>query len=119
MLNMDDPILFTMAAKLKSRVAFFSRTQKVEQGACVEDGKLVWNWNGARRPICDADSILIPGPHNLENALAACAMASAVDVPAAAIRHTLQSFTGVAPHREGAGAEGRHLHQRQQGHQCR
>ncbi len=94
-LNMDDPILFKMAAKLKSRVAFFSRTQPVANGACVEDGKLVWNWNGVRRPICDADSILIPGPLNLENALAACAMASAVDVPAAVIRHTLQSFTGV------------------------
>ncbi|NLI21151.1 MAG: UDP-N-acetylmuramoyl-L-alanine--D-glutamate ligase, partial [Clostridiales bacterium] len=34
-------------------------------------------------------------PHNLENALAATAMASARGVPAAVIRHTLQSFTGV------------------------
>ena len=94
-LNMDDPVLFKMADKLKPNVAFFSRTQSVSRGACVEDGKILWRWDGVTKPICDADQILIPGPHNLENALAATAMASARGVPAAVIRHTLQSFTGV------------------------
>lgn len=94
-LNMDDPTVCKMAAKLKSRVAFFSRTQPVENGACVEEGKIVWHWDGERRPICDAAQVLIPGPHNLENALAATAMACAMNLPAPVIRHTLMSFTGV------------------------
>ena len=94
-LNYDDPVLNKMAEKLKSQVAFFSRTQQLENGAFVKDGKIVWQWNGETRPICDADSILIPGPHNLENALAAAAMACAMNVPAPIIRHTLQTFTGV------------------------
>ena len=94
-LNYDDPVLNKMAEKLKSQVAFFSRTQQLENGAFVKDGKLVWQWKGETRPICDADSILIPGPHNLENALAAAAMACAMNVPAPIIRHTLQIFTGV------------------------
>ena len=94
-LNMDDPVLFKMAGKLKSQVAFFSRTQPVENGAFVDGGKIVWQWNGARRAICDADQILIPGPHTLENALAATAMACFMGVPAPVIRHTLQSFSGV------------------------
>jgi UDP-N-acetylmuramoylalanine--D-glutamate ligase len=94
-LNMDDPVLFKMADKIKARVAFFSRTREVENGACVENGKIIWRWDGVVKPICDADQILIPGPHNLENALAATAMASARGVPPAVIRHTLQSFTGV------------------------
>ena len=94
-LNMDDPVLFRMADKIKSRVAFFSRTQTVPCGASVEDGKIIWRWDGVIRPICDADQILIPGPHNLENALAATAMAASRGVPPAVIRHTLQSFTGV------------------------
>ena len=84
-----------MAEKLKSQVAFFSRTQQLENGAFVKDGKIVWQWKGETRPICDADSILIPGPHNLENALAAAAMACAMNVPAPIIRHTPQTFTGV------------------------
>lgn len=94
-LNMDDELLMKMVPKLKGRVAFFSRTQQVENGACVEDGKIIWKWDGLRSPICDADSILIPGPHNLENALAATCVASAMGVPSPVIRHTLQSFTGV------------------------
>ncbi len=94
-LNMDDPMLLRMADKVKARVALFSRTQRVENGACVEAGKIVWRWDGLTKPICDADQILIPGPHNLENALAATAMAASRGVPAAVIRHTLQSFTGV------------------------
>ena len=94
-LNMDDPTLVKMVPKIKSQVAFFSRTQPVENGAFVDNGKIVWQWQGARRAICDADQILIPGPHNLENALAATAMACALGVPAPVIRHTLQSFTGV------------------------
>lgn len=94
-LNMDDAELVKMASKVKSQVAFFSRTQLVENGAFVEDGKIVWQWKGERTVICDADQILIPGPHNLENALAAAAMACAMGVPAPVIRHTLMSFTGV------------------------
>ena len=94
-LNYDDPVLNKMAEKLKSQVAFFSRTHQLENGAFVKNGKIVWQWKGETRPICDADSILIPGPHNLENALAAAAMACAMNVPAPVIRHTLQTFTGV------------------------
>ncbi len=94
-LNMDDPVLYKMASRVKARVAFFSRTRPVENGAFVDEGKIVWQWDGVRKPICDAGQILIPGPHNLENALAATAMASAMGVPAPVIRHTLQSFTGV------------------------
>ena len=94
-LNMDDPVLFKMAGKLKGRIAFFSRTQPVENGACIEDGKIVWRWDGVQKTICEADQVLIPGPHNLENALAATAMACALGIPAPIIRHTLVSFTGV------------------------
>ena len=94
-LNMDDPELVKMVPDLKAQVAFFSRTQKVENGAFVENGKIIWQWKGARRVICDADQILIPGPHNLENALAATAMTCALGVPAPVIRHTLLTFTGV------------------------
>ncbi len=94
-LNMDDAELMKMVPDLKAQVVLFSRTQKVENGAFVEDGRIIWQWKGARRIICDIDQILIPGPHNLENALAATAMTCALGVPGSVIRHTLQSFTGV------------------------
>ena len=94
-LNFDDPILQEMAGQLKSRVAWFSRTQAVPLGAFVENGKIMCAWGGETRPVCDVDAIYIPGPHNLENALAATAVAVAMGVPAPVIRHSLRTFQGV------------------------
>lgn len=94
-LNLEDPLVSKMSDKMGGRVAMFSRLRSVEQGACVENEKIVWKWNGECKPICSADSVLIPGPHNLENALAATAVAATMGVPMPVIRHTLQSFTGV------------------------
>ena len=94
-LNLDDPLVAKMAGKIKSKVMYFSRTQPVEEGAYIKDGKIIWTSGGVKKIICDADKVLIPGDHNLENALAATAMAAAMGVPAPIIRHTLQIFTGV------------------------
>ncbi len=94
-LNFDDPVLQEMAGQLTSRVAWFSRTQAVPLGAFVENGKIVCAWGGETRPVCDVDAVYIPGPHNLENALAATAVAVAMGVPAPVIRHSLRTFQGV------------------------
>ena len=94
-LNLDDAEVAKMAGKIKSKVTYFSRTQSVAEGACIEDGKIVWSLDGVKKFICDTDMVLIPGPHNLENALAATAVAASMGVPTPVIRHTLQSFTGV------------------------
>jgi UDP-N-acetylmuramoylalanine--D-glutamate ligase len=45
--------------------------------------------------VCEVEAVYIPGPHNLENALAATAMAVAMGVPAPVIRHSLRTFQGV------------------------
>lgn len=94
-LNFDDPILQEMAGQLNSRVAWFSRKQAVPLGAFVENGKIVCAWGGETRTVCEAEAVYIPGPHNLENALAATAVAVAMGVPAPVIRHSLRTFQGV------------------------
>lgn len=94
-LNFDDPTLQEMAAGVKNRVIWFSRTQAVLMGAYVEDGKILCSLDGETRFIADCDELYIPGPHNLENALAAVCVAAAMGVPAAVIRHTLRTFKGV------------------------
>lgn len=94
-LNYDDPACRKMAEGLNGRVAWFSRTQTVEQGAFVKEGRITLRWKDEERPVCGVDEVYIPGPHNTENALAAAMMAAACDVPAAVIRHTLRTFKGV------------------------
>ena len=84
-----------MAEGLKSRVLYFSRLHEVPQGAFVRDGQIVLRLNGMEKTVCAAEEIDIPGPHNLENALAAAAIAATRGVPAPVIRHALRTFQGV------------------------
>ncbi len=93
--NLDDPALQEMAANVKSRAMWFSRHKAVPMGAYVEDGCLMCAYDGEVRKVVEVDQIHIPGPHNLENALAATCVATAMGVPAPVIRHTLRTFEGV------------------------
>ena len=93
--NADDPALAPLISQVKSRVMLFSRKAEVENGAFVRDGQIVVRWNGTEKTVCAADEVRIPGPHNLENALAAACMATAMGVPAPVIRHSLRTFKGV------------------------
>ena len=94
-LNYDDPACRAMAEGLRGQVLFFSRLQEVAQGAFVRDGQVTLRLNGEEKTVCGAEEIRIPGPHNLENALAAAAVAASRGVPAPVIRHALRTFPGV------------------------
>lgn len=94
-LNHDDPITRAMASRVPCCTHFFSKTVPVASGAFVQEGWIVCADNGALQRICPADEVKIAGEHNLENALAATAMAYALHVPAPVIRHTLRTFPGV------------------------
>lgn len=93
--NADDALCREMAKGLCARIAWFSRTQRVELGACVRDGVIVLNLGEGEQAVCRADEVRIPGPHNLENALAAVTIAGAMGVPAACMREVLMTFAGV------------------------
>jgi len=94
-LNFDDPACRKMAEGLKARVLFFSRLQEVEQGAFLRDGQMILRLDGEEKTVCAVEEIYIPGPHNVENALAAAAVAFSRGVPAPVIRHALRTFKGV------------------------
>ena len=93
--NADDPALAPLVKQVKSQVMLFSRKKRVACGAYVDGDMLMVRWKGTERPVCQVKEIYIPGPHNLENALAATCIATAMDVPAPVIRHTLRTFKGV------------------------
>lgn len=95
-LNYEDPITRGMAQRVKrARVAWFSRLQEVDFGAFVRDGMIVFGEKDDPQPVCPADEVYIPGPHNLENALAATAVAMCAGVDAATVARTLRTFKGV------------------------
>lgn len=94
-LNADDAAVYALRDTVPCRVWAFSRLREVEEGACVRDGMLTLVRNGAAEAVLPVEEIGIPGAHNLENALAAAAMAAAMGVDAAVIAHTLRTFRGV------------------------
>ena len=95
-LNYDDAALRTMAKSAKSRIVWFSSTRPVPNGLYVEDGVITYlSGDGRKSALCRADELLIPGQHNLDNALCASALAISAGAPVEAAASALRSFKGL------------------------
>jgi len=95
-LNYDDPHTRGMAERAAGHVCFFSRRTELSEGATVRaDGMIVMRWDGAEHVLIPVRELGIPGGHNVENALAASAMALLAGVTPAEARPVLRSFKGV------------------------
>lgn len=105
-LNYDDAAVRAYAPELTGRVVYFSRKQQLSEGAFVRDGMVVWRFDGEEQEIIAAADIRIKGPHNLENALAAAAMAALYGVDMGYIRAALADFPGVEHRQEPVGEFG-------------
>jgi UDP-N-acetylmuramoylalanine--D-glutamate ligase len=95
-LNYDQKELRQMAKDARGKVIFFSRRHNLEEGVFVSDEQVVAVVNGTWQKICAVKEIGLRGSHNLENCLAATAIALAMEVAPDHIRETLAVFPGVA-----------------------
>ncbi len=93
--NLDDPLTAPLAGQVRSRRLFFSRRSEPEEGAFLRDGMVILRLDGREETVLPASEIYIPGPHNVENALAAVALARTQGVSPEVIAHTLRTFRGV------------------------
>jgi UDP-N-acetylmuramoylalanine--D-glutamate ligase len=96
-LNYDNPYTCAFATEAPSRVAWFSRRGPV-QGAFVEGRAIRWRWDGRDLTVASTDDIRIPGAHNVENVLAATAVALAWGARPDDVGAAIREFHGV-PHR--------------------
>ncbi len=94
-LNHDDEMVRASAKGFAAKKVWYSRTQKVNFGVWVEGESIVFGSPGASRVVCAVSDVLLPGRHNLENALAATAIAAVCGVQLPVIRHTLKTFSGI------------------------
>ena len=94
-LNKDDEKTYKVADRVLCKTLFFSRKEILDEGAFVENGCIVIKLGGSTERIMKVDEIFIPGPHNIENALAAALMAYCLGVKVEVIRKTLIEFKGV------------------------
>lgn len=94
--NRDDPLVWAMRQRLQSRVLSFGFTE-VPEGVFAAENELVWRL-GRHEERFPLGRVKIRGVHNLENMMAAIAVAKAAGVPAPVIQQTLEHFAGL-PHR--------------------
>jgi len=89
--NWDSAEWRGLSQQSKATIVPFSRQGNSEAGAYEKDGQLYFK----DELIMAAKDIKIPGDHNVENALAAIAVAKIQQVPTAGIRQVLKTFSGV------------------------
>jgi UDP-N-acetylmuramoylalanine--D-glutamate ligase len=98
-LNLDNPVTREFAREANARVLFFSLQPDLPgDGALLREGHAVIRRQGDETDLFPISDIPLRGRHNVENVLAAAAVAEACDISAPAIRAAVQTFQAV-PHR--------------------
>ena len=95
--NADDPEVTARLGSIRARLLPFSVSRALEEGAFLYGGEMVF-----RRPSGEEcyprAALKIPGLQNVENALAAIAVARSMGIPPPAVLAELARFPGL-PHR--------------------
>jgi len=91
-LNAEDPVSSEFADATKARVIFYRRSEPLPGGVGVVDG---WIVDDKRRRVMPIGELLIPGWHNVSNALAAVAVGVHFGLAPDAVRRAAANFRGV------------------------
>ncbi len=95
-LNYDNEITKNIKSDLiNSNCIYFSKTEKIINGVYVTNGEIIINDNEQKIKVCDVSDIKILGTHNLENVLAATAIAYYSGIGIEIIKNSIKEFNGV------------------------
>ncbi len=98
--NDDDPEVRAHAQDTVThqgvRTLPFSRRRRLDQGAFVEHGRLVLAMGSTEEVVMPLSRLAIPGPHNVQNAMAAALAARVLGTAPSAVASGLAGFGGVA-----------------------
>ena len=84
-----------LTSNLQSRILHFSLNEEVDQGSFLRDGEIILRLGDTEQRICSVDEIKLLGRHNLENVLAACAIAAVAGASRQAMADVATTFEGV------------------------
>jgi UDP-N-acetylmuramoylalanine--D-glutamate ligase len=94
-LNADDARTATIATGVPSTPVLFSRLKTLVRGAYLRKGNLVYRDQSGVRKLLPAEAVFLKGTHNLENVLAACAMAILAGADPEGLEESVRKFKGV------------------------
>jgi UDP-N-acetylmuramoylalanine--D-glutamate ligase len=92
-LNRDDPRVWALRERLEASVVSFGFGE-VTDGVYALSDAIIWR-DGSKEEKFPLGGVKIQGVHNVENMMAAVAVAKAVGVSQAAIQRTLEEFPGL------------------------
>lgn len=90
-LNHDDAVVRAMADKARSRVIFYGKGP-LKEGVFLKDGEVVLRRRGKETSVTTMRGFGLRGDHNVKNALAACAVWTALGGHGEAARKALDAF---------------------------
>ncbi len=90
-LNYDDATCRGFASRTRAKVVWFSAIERVPEGVWLKEKQIFWN-DGA---FMDRQQIKLRGLHNVENVMAAAALAHLAGAPLGVIGPAVSSFPGV------------------------
>ena len=92
-LNRDDPLVWSLKERARARVVSFGWAE-VDQGVFASKDEIIWRDKDdeERFPIT---RVRIQGVHNVENLMAAVAVAKSIPVPREAIQRAIEEFPGM------------------------
>lgn len=94
-LNVDDPIVAAMEARVPGKVLHISQQHSVMDGAYYADGVLYGVTAGQREMIISEDKIQLVGHHNIENILAVIALTYALGINTVSMGESIAAFEAV------------------------
>jgi UDP-N-acetylmuramoylalanine--D-glutamate ligase len=95
LLNADDPLVSALARGLEPQVLFFSARRAVSFGSSLAAEGIIFQGPNGTREEFDLSRIRIQGAHNLENLMAAIAVAKMCGCPREAIQKVMDEFPGI------------------------
>jgi len=90
-LNYDDPVVKKMSEKARSRVIFFSKAP-MKNGIFLKKNKIVVRERNREVRFLETRHFKLKGDHNIENILAAAAVAWVLKIPATVTQRTSDLF---------------------------
>lgn len=99
-LNYDDKDIRSLSDNVKAKKIFFSRKKSLDCGIYLdEDNNIIINID-KKIKLLNKDELSLPGNHNLENCMAAAAIAYVSNIDIDVIREVLKTFAGVEHRQE-------------------
>lgn len=94
-LNYEDDFLRNNADKLNCKTIFFSSKSQLDNGVYIKDNYIVYKDEKTIKNVINIEDIFLVGIHNLENIMAAIAMAYKIGVSFESIEKTIKNFKAV------------------------